>query len=55
MIGIMFALIGLAAYFFAIFVFGLAWRKREVSQRAKRRIKPAGPLTAGREDYAHLA
>ena len=55
MIGIMFALIGLAAYFFAIFVFGLAWRKREVSQRVKRTIKPADPLTAERKEYAHLA
>lgn len=55
MIGMMSALIGLAAYFFAVFVFGLAWRKREVSQRIRGRIKPADPLAAERKDYAHLA
>jgi hypothetical protein len=35
MIGATSALIGLAAYFLALFVFGLLWRMREISSKLR--------------------
>jgi hypothetical protein len=58
MIGATSALIGLAAYFLALFVFGLLWRRREVSQKVRsERILAGQPFSsqpAQTEKFAHL-
>ncbi len=58
MIGVTYALLGLAAYFFALFVFGLLWRSREVSHKLKRdRILASQAFSsqpAQSEKFAHL-
>jgi hypothetical protein len=58
MIGVTSALIGLAAYFLALFVFGLLWRRRELSQKTlKERAfagRPISPRPAAKGDFAHL-
>ena len=47
MIGANYALIGLAVYFLALFVFGLLWRRREVSRRSRERsVVTSDPLLA---------
>jgi hypothetical protein len=57
MIGVTSSLIGLAAYFFALFVFGLLWKRREVSQKLRKEQEAAGqpflPHPAQRGEYAH--
>jgi hypothetical protein len=58
MIGMTSALIGLAAYFFALFVFGLLWKRREASQKLRKEKAAAGPPfsphPSQRGEYAHL-
>jgi hypothetical protein len=58
MISVTTALFGLAMYFSALFVFGLLWRRREVSQKL-RKEKALGeqqfqPQSARTGEYAHL-
>ena len=56
MIGVTSALIGLAAYFLALFIFGLLWRKREVSHKLKREQTLAGrPFSSQLEQTGKLA
>jgi hypothetical protein len=58
MIGATSALIGLAAYFLALFVFGLLWRRREVSHKLRTERMLAGqpfssqPAQSGK--FVHL-
>jgi hypothetical protein len=58
MISVTTALIGLAMYFFTLFVFALLWRAREASQKL-RKAKALGeqqfsPQSAQTGEYAHL-
>jgi hypothetical protein len=59
MIGVTSALIGLAAYFLALFVFGLLWRRHELSQKVmKEKLfarRPISSQPAAKGDFAHLA
>jgi hypothetical protein len=58
MIGVTSALIGLAAYFLALFVFGLLWRRHKLSQKIVREKAFAGrPISsqpAAKGGFAHL-
>jgi hypothetical protein len=58
MISVTTALIGLAMYFSALFVFGLLWRGREASQKLRKEKAPdeqqLSPRSAQTGEYAHL-
>jgi hypothetical protein len=57
MIGATSALIGLAAYFLALFVFGLLWRNHEVSQKINKEKtfggRPSSYRPAAKAEYVH--
>ncbi len=58
MISVTTALIGLALYFAALFVFGLLWRGREASQKLRKEKALGGQQFASGAaqtgEYAHL-
>jgi hypothetical protein len=56
MISVTTALTGLAMYFLALFVLGLLWRGREVSQKLRKEKTLREQQFASRSgEYAHLA